>query len=61
MSKKQFFYIGKSYDSRKVEGDTFKAYRYKDVEGYVDFISNFNKLSIIQIATIKAKYYPLIS
>lgn len=148
----QFFYIGKSYGSRKVEGDTFKAYRYKDkvtknitlypiihtswsddkkifipgmgykkigknvvevpvfdgnpkywneylekygayclyysidgsdyltmdccaiqkqcefrsilqygVEGYVDFISNFNKLSMIQIATIKAKYYPLIS
>lgn len=26
----QFFYIGKSYGSRKVEGDTFKAYRYKD-------------------------------
>ena len=148
----QFFYIGKSYGSRKVESDTFKAYRYKDkvtkkitlypiiptswsddkkvfipgmgykkigknvvevpvfdgdpkhwneylekygayclyysidgsdyltmdccaiqkqcefrsilyygVEGYVDFISNFNKLSMIQIATIKAKYYPLIS
>lgn len=148
----QFFYIGKSYGSRKVEGDTFRAYRYKDkvtkkitlypiiptswsddkkvfipgmgykkigknvvevpvfdgnpkywneyfekygayclyysidgsdylsmdccayqkqcefrsilyygVEGYVDFISNFNKLSMIQIATIKAKYYPLIS
>ena len=148
----QFFYIGKSYGSRKVEGDTFKAYRYKDkvtkkitlypiiptswsddkkvfipgmgykkigknvvevpvfdgnpkywneylekygayclyysidgsdylsmdccayqkqcefrsilyygVEDYVDFISNFNKLSMIQIATIKAKYYPLIS
>ena len=148
----QFFYIGKSYGSRKVEGDTFKAYRYKDkvtknitlypiihtswsddkkifipgmgykkigknvvevpvfdgnpkywneylekygayclyysidgsdyltmdccaihkqcefrsilqygVEGYVDFINNFNKLSMIQIATIKAKYYPLIS
>ena len=148
----QFFYIGKSYGSCKVEGDTFKAYRYKDkvtknitlypiihtswsddkkvfipgmgykkigknvvevpvfdgnpkywneylekygayclyysidgsdyltmdccatqkqcefrsilqygVEGYVDFINNFNKLSMIQIATIKAKYYPLIS
>ena len=26
----QFFYIGKSYGSRKVEGDTFRAYRYKD-------------------------------
>lgn len=153
MAKMQFFYIGKSYGSRKVEGDTFKAYRYKDkstkkitlypiiptswstdnkkvfiqgmgykkvgknvvevpvfdgnpkhwneylekygayclyysidgsdyltmdccayqkqcefrsilqygVEGYVDFINNFNKLSMIQIATIKAKYYPLIS
>lgn len=152
MAKMQFFYIGKSYGSRKVEGDTFRAYRYKDkvtkkitlypiiptswsddkkvfipgmgykkigknvvevpvfdgnpkywneyfekygayclyysidgsdylsmdccayqkqcefrsilyygVEGYVDFISNFNKLSMIQIATIKAKYYPLIS
>lgn len=153
MAKMQFFYIGKSYGSRKVEGDTFKAYRYKDketkkitlypiiptswstddkkvfiqgmgykkvgknvvevpvfdgnpkhwneyiekygayclyysidgsdyltmdccayqkqcefrsilqygVEDYVDFINNFNKLSMIQIATIKAKYYPLIS
>ena len=153
MAKMQFFYIGKSYGSCKVEGDTFNAYRYKDkktkkitlypiiptnwstdnkkifiqgmgykkvgknvvevpvfdgdpkhwneylekygayclyysidgsdyltmdccaihkqcefrsilqygVEGYVDFINNFNKLSMIQIATIKAKYYPLIS
>ena len=30
MTKMQFFYIGKSYGSRKVESDTFKAYRYKD-------------------------------
>lgn len=30
MAKMQFFYIGKSYGSCKVEGDTFNAYRYKD-------------------------------
>lgn len=152
MDKIQFFYIGKSYDSHKVEGNTFNAYKYEDketkkvtlypilptsysvdnkkvfiagigykkigknvvevpvfdgnpkhwdeylekygvyclyysidgsdyltmdcaaihkqsefrsilqygIDGYVDFINNFNKLSIIQIDTIKAKYYPLI-
>ena len=39
----------------------FRSILQYGVEGYVDFINNFNKLSMIQIATIKAKYYPLIS
>ena len=26
----QFFYIGKSYGSCKVDGDTFNTYKYKD-------------------------------
>lgn len=32
MAQLQFFYIGKSYGSQKLEGNTFKAYKYKDKE-----------------------------
>lgn len=30
MAQMQFFYIGKSYDSKKITDKSFKAYKYKD-------------------------------